>query len=275
MNLSMTTDYVTYIRSPQPYLRRIAEAGFTHVHWCHEWNTAHVYSMEEIVQIGEWLRQYGLRLLDLHAPHGREQHWGSDSEDGRSASVARIRNRLEMTAHLAGQAIVLHLPPVPTCVSELPAYWTALRRSMDELLVVSRKTGIRIALENMVDDDFLALERCLAEYGSDRVGLCYDSGHGNIGQDGLGHLDRHRDRLISVHLHDNDGKHDQHNVPFTGAVDWPRLAKILAGSSYRDCVSMESNMRGEKIEEAAFLQEAHQAGERLTELIARQGEDCC
>ena len=65
--LSMTTDYFADTGSAEPYLRRIAEAGFTRVHWCHEWNSDYLYSGDEVRQIGRWLDECGLKMLDLHA----------------------------------------------------------------------------------------------------------------------------------------------------------------------------------------------------------------
>ena len=76
--LSITTDYANIDKgNPSPYLRRIADAGFTHIHWCHHWNTDIVYSCPEIEQISRWLDEYGLELLDLHASVGPEKNWFS------------------------------------------------------------------------------------------------------------------------------------------------------------------------------------------------------
>ena len=63
--LSCTTDYFRKTECPEPYLRRIAEAGFSHVHWCHQWNTDFVYAEPEIARIESWLDELGLKLLDL------------------------------------------------------------------------------------------------------------------------------------------------------------------------------------------------------------------
>ena len=41
--LSMSTDYAEDTGSPELQLRRIAEAGFTHVHWCHHWDDDFLY----------------------------------------------------------------------------------------------------------------------------------------------------------------------------------------------------------------------------------------
>ncbi len=72
MALSITTDYVTDKLSPKPYLVRIADAGFTHIHWGHHWGSDFIYSKWEIDQIKKWLKDFGLRLLDLHASASME-----------------------------------------------------------------------------------------------------------------------------------------------------------------------------------------------------------
>ena len=73
MNLSVTSDYAADRGCPEPYLRRIAEAGFTHIHWCHQWNTDFLYSGWEIAQVEQWLKELGLTLLDLHAATARRR----------------------------------------------------------------------------------------------------------------------------------------------------------------------------------------------------------
>jgi sugar phosphate isomerase/epimerase len=128
--------------------------------------------------------------------------------------------------------------------------------------------GVRLALENMPDDDFVELDSLCAEYDAGFLGLCYDSGHGNIGSDGLAQLERRADRLAAIHLHDNDGSKDRHDLPFTGTVDWPRLTRLLAVSAYDGCISLEANQRGEDVPEEAWLARAHTAAVSLTEMVA-------
>jgi sugar phosphate isomerase/epimerase len=267
MDLSMTTDYVSYLGNPEPYLGRIAETGFTHIHWCHEWNTTRLYSREDIRQIKTWLENLGLKLLDLHAPHGIESGWGSKIEEERLASVQLILNRIDMTAKLAGGAIVLHLPQKPSNPRDVDAFQTSLRRSLDQLESHSTPVSIKIALKNMENDNFEDLKQLLSAYDPEFLGLCYDSGHGNIGTSGLDNLERLRDRLVPIHIHDNNGIQDQHALPFSGTVDWERLSQIIATSSYAGCVSLETNMRGQDIKESEYLYRAYQAGSALAAMI--------
>jgi len=273
MKLSMTSDYVTSQDCPEPYLRQIAEAGFTHVHWCHQWHTDFLYHNSEITQIAAWMKEFRLGLTDLHASSGKEKNWGSLREYERQAGVELVRNRIDMTARLGSDVIIMHLPPELAAAATAERGWGALFRSLDELEPFARERGVRIALEN---GDFDMLERVFGAYGPDYVGLCYDSGHGNQrsegrGNDCLDRLSQLRERLISLHLHDNDCTADQHKLLFSGTVDWPRLAGIIATSSYSKWVSMETVIHNTGImEETVFLQQAYETGRRFTDMIANK-----
>ncbi|MBA4388020.1 MAG: hypothetical protein C0404_08570 [Verrucomicrobia bacterium] len=257
VQLSITTDYRADTGNPEPYLRRIADAGFTHVHWCHHWNTDFVYSMAEISRIGEWLSELGLKLLDLHGSVGPEKNWFSGREYERLAGVELVRNRIEMTARLGGDAVVMHTPNEPGS--------DPLRRSLDEIRGYAAERKVRLAIEN---GRFEAIRPLLKEYGPEYVGICYDSGHGNMDAGGIDELRLVKDRLICIHLHDNDGTADQHKPLFSGSVHWPALARIVAESSYKKPVSMECSMRNAGFEEeTAFLDHAFRTGARFARMV--------
>ncbi|MCD6518460.1 MAG: sugar phosphate isomerase/epimerase [Anaerolineae bacterium] len=260
MELSITTDYAKDTGNPEPYLRRIAEAGFSHIHWCHHWNTDFLYSRYEIEQIQHWLQEFHLQLLDLHGSSGVEKNWASSREYERLSGVELVQNRIAMAAHLGSGVVIMHVWE----------YSEPIKRSLDELEPFARAHGVRIALENLgFPESFEIIAQILADYSPDYLGLCYDAGHGNLsGCDGLTWLEKLKDRLISVHLHDNDGQSDQHKPLFSGTIDWERLADIMARSSYEKCVSMELSIRNvENKDEPTFLQRAYQEGVRLTEMI--------
>lgn len=260
MDLSVSTDYARDTGDPSPCLRRIADAGFTHVHWCHEWNTDFLYSAQEIEQVRRWLAGCGLRVLDLHGSVGPQKNWASPHEHERLAGVELARNRIEVTARLGADVTVMHIPAQPGC--------EPLRRSLAELERPARTLGVRVAIEN---GSFEAIGQVLAEHGPDYLGLCYDAGHGNLTSAGLTCLGTLKDRLISVHLHDNDGSADQHNLPFSGTVDWARLARIMVASAYSKCVSLEVLMRSSGIrDEPTFLARAFEAGTRFSWMVDEQ-----
>ena len=51
-------------------LKNIAEAGFSHIHWCHEWDGDYTYSKYEMEQIKEWMECCHLKAKSLHSSKG-------------------------------------------------------------------------------------------------------------------------------------------------------------------------------------------------------------
>lgn len=270
MNLSLTSDWVSDWGCPEESLRAIASAGFSHVHWCHHWNTDFLYSASEIAQIRRWFSELGLKLLDLHGTAGKEKRWWSEREYERQAGVELVCNRIHMAAELGAATVVTHIPMLPDGATNSPEC-DRVRLSLDELAPTLRKTGIRLSFENMPDDNFEFIRQLLAEYPEDIAGICYDCGHGNMGKGlGLHYMESLKHRLIAVHLHDNDGVQDLHQNPFTGTVKWGELARMIKTSGYKRCVNLESGVWPEATEEmkSQFLVNARAAGIRLTEMIA-------
>ena len=124
--LSMTTDYVTSTGPAEAYLRAIAEAGFSHVHWCHEWDTDTVYSDREIADVGRWLGEYGLKLNDLHGSAGRRKCWGSLLAYERLVGVDLVKNRIDMTGHTDNLNDIASCT-TPRCTSDCGASAAAWR----------------------------------------------------------------------------------------------------------------------------------------------------
>ena len=70
MELGINTDYeaeYVKIEEIEESIRRIAEAGFSHMHWCYEWDGDYIYSRSEMEQIREWMDKYGLKANSLHS----------------------------------------------------------------------------------------------------------------------------------------------------------------------------------------------------------------
>lgn len=284
--LSITTDYVTDHGDPEPYLRRIAEAGFTHIHWCHHWRSDFLYAESEIAQIQAWLREYGLQLLDVHGSEGIEKFWYSPKEYARLAGVELVQNRLDFAARLGGDAIVMHVYPETRHPDLHPldgVAWDQLRRTLDALQPYALERGVRIAVENLIDfpavqaeaisveeadDNFKRIQELFALYPPEFLGLCYDSGHAHLGYDRMDKLAGVADRLCVLHLHDNDSRGDQHRLLFQDTIDWSRLAELIAESAYAKPISMEVSIGNTGIEnEEEFLQQAFDTGTRFAQMV--------
>ena len=112
MKPSIATDYVKDTGDPEPYLKKISEAGFSNIHWCHEWNTDHIYSKDEIKDIKKNLEKYDLKVTDLHTSDGEKvnNYWLSTDKDEQLKGEKLIQNRIDMAAQLGCGVVVLHIP---------------------------------------------------------------------------------------------------------------------------------------------------------------------
>ncbi len=284
--LSVTTDYIRDQGDPSPSLRAIAEAGFSHLHWCHQWNTDFLYHPSEIDQIKRWLREFGLQLADTHGSEGKEKFWYAPQEYARLAGIALVKNRIDFTAQLGGDAVVMHLYP-PSQDPQLVEYndhiFDQVRRSLDDLLPYATSRGITIALENLIDfrgvrsgavnataatDNFDLILQLFEHYAADFLGFCYDSGHAILGHNRMARMAPLMARLAVLHLNDNNGQDDLHLLPFTGQVDWPHAAQLIAQSPYTKPMSYEVSIRHTGItDEARFLRQAQSSGARFAEMV--------
>lgn len=277
-NLAITTDYARSTGNPEPYLRLIGQAGFTGVHWCHQWLGEHRYPPQKVSRIKKMLEKYELEVIDLHGAVGIFSDWSSPVELRRRAGVGQVKNRIEMTAALGGDAVVLHVPEGRVASGD--GWKKQARRSLEELESKARDSGVRLALENLPTPGHMeAVTGLCREYPPEFVGICYDSGHGNMAGNGLELLEQAVEmagqgsgsRLAALHLHDNFGNKDEHLPPFKGNIEWQRMMRILDAAGYRKPLCLECSIRhsGHK-NNWDFLQDSMTAGKRLLELRREQ-----
>ena len=110
-------------------------------------------------------------------------------------------------------------------------------------------------------------------FDSPRLGMCYDSGHGNhIKSNGTGRemLRRFGHRLMALHLHDNNGLGDQHLFPFDGTVDWPPLMREIAAHGYKGPTTLELNDNYPELTMEEFLQASFARAKKLDDLRKQQ-----
>ena len=283
MDIALNTDYLTSRKSPEKYLRLAAEAGFTHLHWCHQWNTDYLYSTWEIAQYKAWLKQYGLALLDIHGSAGQEKCWYSPVEYERRSGVLLVLNRIIMQNELEGTGcIMMHAPVFHTrsmtqeAREVVQTQFEALKRSLDELCPYLEKYKTRIAIENVPNDDFSIIAQVMESYPDELLGITLDSGHAHMGDArGLDFMEQHTGRLQALHLHDNNGSADQHQPPFYGTLDWERVARLVANSSYASSgrpISFELSMRNTPFFEAEL--ETEQNEKNIRSFLSDAAERC-
>ncbi|HWR90149.1 MAG TPA: sugar phosphate isomerase/epimerase family protein [Dissulfurispiraceae bacterium] len=95
--------------------------------------------------------------------------------------------------------------------------------------------GIKIAIENVFEDEPTNLMLLMEEMRSDSFGVCFDSGHFNLFSripldEWIGML---KPYIIELHLHDNDKTADKHLPVGEGSFDFPALFGLIGD---HDCI---------------------------------------
>ncbi len=207
-------------------------------------------------------RGYGLTVENVHLPYfAANELWTGGSYE--TLLLEGIRRCAEQNVPI----LVAHVsegetPPSPT------------QRGIDTLLRAAElceRLHVRLALENVRQSQHL--DTALSHVDSKYVGFCYDIGHSRAVY-GREHalLKRYADRLMALHLHDNDGSGDQHRFPFDGDVDWESFARILPQTAYQGALTLEVDQQDwqnpDRIPAVAYLAEAYKRACRLESLLS-------
>ena len=87
------------------------------------------------------------------------------------------------------------------------------------------------------------------KYGAEVLGFCFDSGHANlVGIDFEDFIKTLGPRLKVLHLHDNDGLRDLHQIPYTftktrenkSSTDWEGFVRGLRGIHFDGVLNFET-----------------------------------
>ena len=123
----------------------------------------------------------------------------------------------------------------------------------------------KIAFENLCN--IQNLELVLGVFHSKNAGFCYDSCHhmNYAPKDDL--LKRYGKRLMALHLQDNGGKHNQHQLPFDGNINWVNIMKAIALTGYQGATTLEPmNWDYENLSIQQFLNLAYQKAKKIDEM---------
>jgi len=140
---------------------------------------------------------------------------------------------------------------------------TGLRRFY-RIAEAAERYGVYLALENSVFPEYLQF--IFDNIKSEHIGFCYDSGHEHAFAPDFNYLPKFGDRLFALHLHDNDGVHDNHFVPFCGTIDWnTKIDDLKKTKLWETTVTLESCIYGEETLEDG-LKRSYEAAKKLAEM---------
>ncbi len=183
-------------------------------------------SPDEAAAAGERYRSAGIRIYSCHAPFEGPAELAQTDPAGRAGAVEAQSHAIRSAAAAGASVMVVHPSlPYPSDEAEVAAKWDALRAALEPLVSLAEKEGIALALENLLPgrlghtgEDLCAI---VDEFDSPHLGVCLDTGHAHVNEQGLGAIFATLGhRIINFHLHDNDRHADKHLQPPYGSIDW-------------------------------------------------------
>lgn len=171
---------------------------------------------------------------------------------------------LQICSFMECKYIVIHGFKLAKYLGSEEKEWEQTERFIHSIAPLAKELGITICIENLYDtigghlmggpccDPRKAVERIdriNESYRAEVLGFCFDTGHANlVGIDFEYFLTTLGDRLKTLHIHDNDGISDLHQIPFTFArsrenhssTDWEGFIKGMRNIHFDQVLSFET-----------------------------------
>jgi len=204
------------------------------------------YSEESVSALGSTIREKGLRVVSVMPAFYRYPFsLSSPIEPIRLDSIGYMKDCID-NAVLIGADNVL-VVPISRLFDQDPAEARSVFiKSLAEVAVYAEQKRIKLALEvlNPQISNFMAKAQHAAdiikELKSDNFGIVLDSGHVNLSEESFeAALDIACDRLVNIHINDNDGIEQTNSIPGEFSFDFYALKETLKKYNYDGYLSLE------------------------------------
>lgn len=186
----------------------------------------------------------GIEISQVHGP------WPTDdtTAENRAKTLENMRLAVYGCHCLGAPYLIIH-PQMPYGWGREEDADFALSLTielMKNLMPDCEKYGVTLCLENMpmTAHRISTMER-IAEavemVGHPNAAICFDTGHTNVYGHDLGDAVRTAGKYLrTLHVHDNDGKADRHQLPWLGSADWNSFTAALAETGFDGVMSLET-----------------------------------
>lgn len=240
MNHAVSTHFQVNHRLTTAFLDKLSDAGVPAVEIFCARQHLDYRNRAQSDELSHWFRDSDMKLHSLHSP------MYSDDSNGRSgpqatlniadpvkarriAACDEIKRAVELAEKIPFRYLIQHLGAPKDEYDD--AKFEAGFASLDELRLFARHRGVDVLIEN-IPNGLSSAERLQLFLGQTHLelGYCFDVGHANLMGGVEQQFELMKDRIRSLHVHDNDGKVDAHLFPLLaegGTVDWAQAMPLL------------------------------------------------
>ena len=226
-----------------------------------------------VEQMRDYVAAGGMPCDSLHGVFGEQYDPSACSEPHRRFAVDAYKREADLALALGGPLVVVHCSTIrhyAPAPAEQQLRWRQLRKSIAELGRFGQDRRVTYAFENLpayhaIGYDVGELAGVLRDPGNGRAGMCLDTGHAHMVGSPAAAVRSANGQIVYVHLNDNSGKADEHEMPTYGAMDCDGLADALHDVDYHGTLMLEVFHTVDRLQR--MIDEG--AGERLADLVGR------
>ncbi len=254
-------------------LTLIREGGFNILEICSFPAHLDYHDRAAVSRAARMADELGFEAYSFHAPFAENIDISSPDINVRRRSYEEILRAADAAAAFSVRYFVIHPGPENIDLKPSSDRFDRLEFAAEALGQIAehcRRVGIGCAIENKLPHLLFASIRdllwILASIGHVPIGVCLDTGHGQLAGDLCSIIQKLTGYLRMVHAHDNHGRGDDHQPPGTGTIDWYRVTGALSEAHFHGAIILELAGR---LEIDQFFSDARQARRRLRELSRR------
>lgn len=211
----------------------------------------------------EAAKKLGIRIHQMHMPY---PNFVPDAPQELNDYLVRemAPKSMELCSFFDCRYIVVHGLKVKRYYGTEEAEWEKTEEFLDTILPMAKEQGITVCVENIYTSAGAhiiegpccnaakaveRIDRINERYHAEVLGFCFDTGHANlVGIDFEKFLLTLGSRIKVLHIHDNDGISDLHQMPFTftktrenhPSTDWEGFLRGLKAIGFEKVLSFET-----------------------------------
>lgn len=245
MQRALSTHLISDHRLTTVWLERIWDAGIPMVELFCARQHLDYRNRAQVSELGHFFRDSELKVHSVHAPIFTDDVWGRSGphavititepvKSKRTVMVDELKRALELAEVIPFRYWIQHIGVGDEEYSDRgsEAAFTAL----EELSLFAKQRGVEVLLEN-IPNGYSSAERLVGFIEETHLDLnfCFDIGHAHMNEGVAAAFAIMKDRIRSTHIHDNNGKKDEHLRPDPDAgppmIDWREAMTLLRSRS--------------------------------------------
>lgn len=272
---------VVYSSNPEEGFRRLSKAGFNCCDFSlndylknikiykGEFNRFFDKSIDEIydffLPFKDGAKDAGIEINQMHMPYPIFVPGGDEEKNHYLWNIVAPKS-MEVCNFFGCKNIVVHGLKLIDLLGSESVEWSETERFLDSIIPYAIDHGITICIENLynsnksgtrkvdgpccdVNRNVERIDRINERYDAEVMGFCFDTGHANLVNIDFEHfITTLGHRLKVLHMHDNDGIGDLHQLPFVftktrenkSSTDWDGFIRGMKNIEFDQVLSFET-----------------------------------